>query len=302
MSIVIVTGSKLLASIFAKTNFGAVLPAANPGSGRLWLDSSGAVVIGEFEGNDAEPIQWGAIEGTLSDQADLQALLDNCAEPIQWGSIVGTLSAQADLQVALDNCVATNGDTMTGEFIVDRSFAANQRLVTAKIAGTEIACLRAGSASNQGGELNLGNGSEYVLLQYAAGFPKLVTSRNNFTVQTSVAQFRFSGTYIDYLVGATQVFLLQFAAASPVLKLKQAASGQTHLELTNTAGTNEFFVENGGHTAFSGSLRIGAFTVATMPGASANTGRLIRLTDRSHRHAYSDGSNWKFVSGDTIVS
>jgi uncharacterized protein YoxC len=507
MSIVIVTGWKLLSKIIANSDFSEVLPGEDPGSGRMWRDTSGALVVGPFTGSGGSPVAWGAVTGDLADQADLAGVLnaldasqDALSESVEnvsasvgtvtsdvealsddvqslYGSVgglsgdigtlngsvnslagsvnslggsleslsetvsdlssdvdgisdvvdllatdvsdlsgtvgslsgtvssltsdvttvsglldllstdvttlsgtVGTLSSDlstvsgslgllttevttlsgtvstlsgsvasltttvttvsgtvdslssdvstlsgsvstlsgtvstlsgtvsslsstvSTLSDTVSGKVSAAGDTMSGELIVDRSFVSNQRFVTGKIAGVEHATLRTGTSSSQGGEVYLGNGSDYVMLQYGAGFPKLITSRSNLTLQTSTAQHRFTGGYIDYYVGTTQVFQLQFSASTPVLKLRQSASGQPHLELTNTSGTNEFNVDSGGNTAFNGSLRIGPFTVSAMPAASANTGRLIRLTDRSQKLAYSDGSNWRFVSGDAVVS
>jgi hypothetical protein len=47
---------------------------------------------------------WGGITGTLSNQLDLQAELDNkiAVGGVTWGSITGTLSNQTDLQTVLD--------------------------------------------------------------------------------------------------------------------------------------------------------------------------------------------------------
>jgi len=47
---------------------------------------------------------WGGITGTLSNQLDLQAALDNkiAVGGVTWGSITGTLSNQTDLQTVLD--------------------------------------------------------------------------------------------------------------------------------------------------------------------------------------------------------
>ena len=45
---------------------------------------------------------WGGITGTLSNQTDLQTVLDSKLSSVTWGSITGTLSNQTDLQSALD--------------------------------------------------------------------------------------------------------------------------------------------------------------------------------------------------------
>jgi hypothetical protein len=45
---------------------------------------------------------WGGIAGTLSNQTDLQTVLDSKLSSVTWGSITGTLSNQTDLQTVLD--------------------------------------------------------------------------------------------------------------------------------------------------------------------------------------------------------
>ena len=53
---------------------------------------------------------------------------------------------------------------------------------------------------------------------------------------------------------------------------------------------------------FSGMVSPGPSTFATLPSASANSGAQLRITDRSQKVAYSDGSNWRFISNDAVVS
>lgn len=76
------------------------------------------------------------------------------------------------------------------------------------------------------------------------------------------------------------------------LTLKQASSGV--VEFNN--GTTGTLVTA---TAI---LRPAAYTFATVPSASANARSTISITDRSNRQAYSDGTNWRFVADDVIIS
>ena len=75
---------------------------------------------------------WGAITGTLANQTDLQAALDNkiAIGGVTWGSITGTLSNQTDLQNALDAkalkitaITAGTGLTGGGDFSQSRTIA-----------------------------------------------------------------------------------------------------------------------------------------------------------------------------------
>lgn len=51
-----------------------------------------------------------------------------------------------------------------------------------------------------------------------------------------------------------------------------------------------------------GNLTVGVYTFATVPSASANTGATIRISDRSHRLATSDGTNWNWAGTTTVIS
>lgn len=62
---------------------------------------------------------WGGITGTLSNQTDLQTVLDSKLSSVTWGSITGTLANQTDLQSALDTkalkiTAITAGTGLTG--------------------------------------------------------------------------------------------------------------------------------------------------------------------------------------------
>jgi hypothetical protein len=51
-----------------------------------------------------------------------------------------------------------------------------------------------------------------------------------------------------------------------------------------------------------GMLTIGVYTFATVPSASANTGATIRISDRSHRLATSNGTVWNWAGTTTAIS
>jgi hypothetical protein len=51
-----------------------------------------------------------------------------------------------------------------------------------------------------------------------------------------------------------------------------------------------------------GMLTIGVYTFATVPSASANTGATIRISDRSHRLATSNGTVWNWAGSTTAIS
>jgi len=57
-----------------------------------------------------------------------------------------------------------------------------------------------------------------------------------------------------------------------------------------------------GAATLSGPLYLAPITFATLPSASAQTGARYRITDRSQRECYSDGTNWRFAADDAIVT
>jgi hypothetical protein len=52
----------------------------------------------------------------------------------------------------------------------------------------------------------------------------------------------------------------------------------------------------------SGLMCCGVYTFSTVPSASSNTGKFLRISDRSQKHAYSDGTNWRFFGDDAVIS
>jgi hypothetical protein len=63
--------------------------------------------VNEFIDGAATTAAWGGINGTLSNQTDLQSALDAASAAAEWGGITGTLSNQIDLQAALDAKLAS---------------------------------------------------------------------------------------------------------------------------------------------------------------------------------------------------
>jgi hypothetical protein len=68
-----------------------------------------------------------------------------------------------------------------------------------------------------------------------------------------------------------------------------------------TAGGDDGDLTAGNITA-SALLCCGVYTFATVPSASSNTGKFLRISDRAQKHAYSDGTNWRFFGDDVIIS
>ncbi len=101
--------------------------------------------------------------------------------------------------------------------------------------------------------------------------------------------------------------------------LKFPASGANVIQMRDmSAGTFANVIENGFYTfnvgrtdavlnlrgpaTFNGTATLAGYTFATVPSASANAGATIRITDRSHRLATSDGTSWNWAGTTTPIS
>lgn len=75
---------------------------------------------------------------------------------------------------------------------------------------------------------------------------------------------------------------------------------QAHL-IAGHDGTDAKLGASTGAVAFSSPDRPSPATVATLPSASAFSGSRIRITDRSNRHARSNGTNWVWADTESDV-
>jgi hypothetical protein len=74
-----------------------------------------------------------------------------------------------------------------------------------------------------------------------------------------------------------------------------------HVEINNGTSGSQRDLSLRNLTA-SGLMCCGVYTFATVPSASSNTGKFLRISDRSQKHAYSDGTNWRFFGDDAVIS
>ncbi len=137
-------------------------------------------------------------------------------------------------------------------------------------------------------------------------------------VSTGGLSFRADG---QSMVFGYSYFDLQFAGVTSLrsnstgrLDINGAAGWDDVLDLNGPAfqtglllnakkgGTSVASIAANGAISTSGSVTVGAYTFATVPSASANTGATIRISDRGHRLATSDGTNWKWAGTTTTIS
>ncbi len=100
-----------------------------------------ALNVNTLEGGGTVEAVWGSIEGTLSDQTDLQDALSGIQDDISslqtavgeataWGTITGDLEDQTDLQAALDGKVTINAPvTLTGATTLNRAVHGNRQIL-----------------------------------------------------------------------------------------------------------------------------------------------------------------------------
>lgn len=85
-----------------------------------------------------------------------------------------------------------------------------------------------------------------------------------------------------------------------------AATGAKLLNLTNAFASVASIDKDGDIVgrglSLVGPALLAPFTFATVPSASANAGATIRITDRGHRLATSNGTNWCWAGSTTIIS
>jgi len=126
----------------------------------------------------------------------------------------------------------------------------------------------------------------------------IVAQRNGTTAQLS----RIYNTFTS----ATSFERCNLSWISNVLTLgteKGSAGGVARDLAIQTDGVTRLSV-NGttGIAAFIFPMSLAPYTFATVPSAGSHTGCGIRITDRAERQAYSDGTNWRFVADDVIIS
>ncbi len=100
-----------------------------------------------------------------------------------------------------------------------------------------------------------------------------ITDVGQVTVQPSADFIKFG----DYALGVRSL-----NTAFPILVTRAIASQTAnHIQCESSAGAVELSVAQGGHLSITGLFSPGTYTVATLPSASANPGRIAEVTDSS---------------------
>lgn len=85
------------------------------------------------------------------------------------------------------------------------------------------------------------------------------------------------------------------------ISLHTGISGNTGAVSADSVN-QRLIIDGNGLTTFSKPVIVGVYTFATVPSASTHTGAIVRISDRAQKHAYSDGTNWRFFGDDAVIS
>jgi len=187
----------------------------------------------------------------------------------------------------------------TGNTLVDSLFGVTDTTGIASLMGT-TACYRANDSSGSK-YAEMKHDGTHAIFSASSGSVKLVPESGGY------------GTIInDGILRMPTAFQVQTTGGSQFLSVTSGGRLQC---TSSTVGTTTFGLHplagggaelnngtNGTLATLTGIFRTAPYTFATVPTASANTGSTIRITDRSNRQAYSDGTNWRFTADDVIIS
>lgn len=113
-----------------------------------------------------------------------------------------------------------------------------------------------------------------------------------------------SGIEIAY-ASAAAVRVTNPASAVNLVQITGAATGQAPQIQAQGTDTNvplSLAGQGTGMVTLGSVMRLSVVTFATLPSAATYEGGVLRISDRGQRIAYSDGTNWRFVSDDAVVT
>jgi len=258
------------------------LPTANPGGGKPWIDpTTGAIIVGAMGTFGVSQAYVDA--GLATKQAVLGYTPVNKAGDTMTGALSGTSfiasSALVGQNVLADYYLTTQANL---------SLRTSGVVKCQNVAGNADVGITAGSATLSGA-LTLNNAGFSGTTNYERGYQRW--NSNVFEIGTEKGGTGL-GRVLQMKVGGNSVF-------------EATSDNIDFYKWLRVFGADVWFGQKlrvDGAATLSGPLYLAPITFATLPSASAQTGARYRITDRSQRECYSDGTNWRFAADDAIVT
>lgn len=205
-----------------------------------------------------------------------------------------TLVSGTNIKTVNSTSLLGSGDVSVGT-IGGSTGATDNRVV--RVDGTGGSTIQ-GSAVTIDDSGNVSGVGSLTVDSFGTGDSALIIETFTDPANTSVKAARLrtaSSTRRLYIGNSSNAFYsIHFGGVSTVESFPQVTSN-----ITCTSGN---ISASSGSVSASTFMQTGVYTFATVPSASANTGKFIRISDRAQKHAYSDGTNWRFFGDDAIIS
>lgn len=205
-----------------------------------------------------------------------------------------TLVSGTSIKTVNSTSLLGSGDVSVGT-IGGSTGATDNRVV--RVDGTGGSTIQ-GSAVTIDDSGNVSGVGSLTVDSFGTGDSALIIETFTDPANTSVKAARLrtaSSTRRLYIGNSGSAFYsVNFSGVSTVESFPQVTSN-----ITCTSGN---IAASSGSVSASTFMQTGVYTFATVPSASANTGKFIRISDRAQKHAYSDGTNWRFFGDDAIIS
>lgn len=208
---------------------------------------------------------------------------------VSGGSTGNVLTKQSDGTYAPEAASSASGDVVGPASATDNAVARFDTTTGKRIQNSSVTI-------DDSGNVTCGNvkiGGSYQWLGNSTGFYFQTPSVANWVLLTPNGVQVSSSMRFTHNAGAT-------GSGAVDLSWGRASAGVGAVYTTETGGTLAGF--NAAAITASGLMCCGVYTFATVPSASSNTGKFLRISDRAQKHAYSDGTNWRFFGDDAIIS
>lgn len=221
---------------------------------------------------------------------------DSVFRAISGGSFASLTGAPTDntaLATALNGKANLTGATFTGAILAPNG-------TTAATAYGFSAAANSGMIRTADGVVIVHNGTGSLDVRSSGVFVNVNVSPATDNARTlgsfSLRWARVTATQYRATLGTSNGYIFDDGAGNPVNSGVYAVSTTT--VGMNLAGTSAFTITSAGMTLQTGALQLPTYTVGTLPSASANAGRMVSVNNTPAR---SDGTNWRYLTDNSIV-